>query len=72
MCHCPDSSVRATRHGEEPAIPQAVSRLRFEIKPRVLVVHVKARVVIRQLEGSHINVPDLVAGAMLTVPGEQA
>jgi len=41
MCHRPGSSIRSARHGvgEQPAIPQAVSPLRFEIKPGVLANH---------------------------------
>jgi hypothetical protein len=39
-------------------IPQAVSPLRFEIKPGFLATHDKALVVIGQLEGSHVNVGD--------------
>jgi hypothetical protein len=49
-------------------IPQAVSPLRFEIKPAVLAVHEKALVVVEQLEGSHVNARGLVASAMLAVP----
>jgi hypothetical protein len=74
MCHSPDSSIRLAHDGvgEQPATPQAVSPLRFEIKPGVLAIHGKALVVIERLEGSHVNVRDLVTGAMLTVLGEQA
>jgi hypothetical protein len=48
-------------------IPQAVSPLRFEIKPTDLAIHEKALFVIEQLEGSHVNVPDLVTCQARTV-----
>jgi hypothetical protein len=64
MCRCPDSSLRSVHHavGEQSAIPQAVSPLRFETSPRVLAIHDKALVVVEQLDGGHVYVRDELRG----------